>query len=264
MGEEPLQRAVSTAIKAGYQLNKETFNFLKTLPRTMDLEMLIKNVVREMESLQEKTLFIDLNILENEARKMIPTLEEKADTVPAVAQTSKVILRPYAKDIEADLKVIEDPTDEVQTTGTLEDYMEYFRDRFRRMSRLLRQRMDVKDAVSLFEASKFPNGARAKIICIISEKRETRRGIILTVEDLESTGTIYIPNDQKGTAIEKAKLLLLDQVVCISVIKGRNDLLIAEDFMLPDIPTRKPRRAPIPVYAALISDLHVGSKMFMQ
>jgi DNA polymerase II small subunit len=58
--------------------------------------------------------------------------------------------------------------------------------------------------------------------------------------------------------------LLLDQVVCVIAVKSRNDLLVLEDVVFPDVPQRTPRKAPIPVYAALISDLHVGSKLFME
>lgn len=262
LSENPLRRAVSTAIKSGYQLNQEAFDFLKGLAQTVDPERLIKSVVLEMEKLEERPTFIDSNILEGEARKMLRSRQEKV--AATTTETGKVVFHPYAKDIDADLRVIEDPTAEVQSTGTLEDYVEYFRDRYRRMSRLLTQRMDVESAIPLSEALRFSKGKSAKIICMISGKRETRRGIILTVEDLEDTATVYVPADQRGAVIEKAKALMLDQVVCISVIKGRNALLIAEDVLFPDIPSRKPRKASIPVYAALISDLHVGSKMFMK
>ena len=57
---------------------------------------------------------------------------------------------------------------------------------------------------------------------------------------------------------------MLDQVICICAVKGRGGLLIAEDIIYPDVPLRKPKKAELPVYAALISDLHVGSKMFMK
>ena len=63
--------------------------------------------------------------------------------------------------------------------------------------------------------------------------------------------------------IEKARSLLLDQVICINTIKGNNDLFIARDFILPDLPQKTPHKAEIPVYAALMSDFHVGSKEFM-
>lgn len=262
LNKDPLRRAVQTAIRAGYQLNQEAFDFLNGLPQAVDPENLIKSVVLEMENLEEKPLFIDSNILEGEAKKMLSSKQKLAAAI--TTQTGKDMFHPYAKDIEADLRVIEDPTAEVGSTGTLEDYAEYFRDRYRRMSRLLTQRMDVKSAIPLSEALKSSKGESAKIICMVSGKRETRRGIILTVEDLEDTATVYVPADREGAVIEKAKALMLDQVVCMNVIKGRNDLLIAEDLLFPDVPSRKPNKASIPVYAALISDLHVGSKMFME
>jgi DNA polymerase II small subunit len=52
--------------------------------------------------------------------------------------------------------------------------------------------------------------------------------------------------------------------VCLSAVKGRGNLLILEDVFFPEIPQKTPRKASAPVYAALISDLHVGSKKFMQ
>jgi len=264
LSEESLRKAVSVTIKAGYQLDKKAFDFIKSLPPTINPERLMENTIKEMEKLPEKSLFIDLSILESEVKKILQPLEEETTSASATLETGKTAFHPYAKDVEADLEVIEDPTDDLQTTGTLEDYIDYFQDRFKRISRLLRQRMDVRDATTLSEAYKLSDGAKAKIICMISEKRETKRGIFLTVEDIENTATVYVPTDQNNAVVKKAKALLLDQVVCISIIKGRNNFLIAEDIMFPEVPNRKPNRASIPVYAALISDLHIGSKMFME
>jgi len=73
-----------------------------------------------------------------------------------------------------------------------------------------------------------------------------------------------VPSNLDNSVLERAQALLLDQVVCFSVIKGRNNLLILEDVLFPEIPQRTPRKASMPVYAALISDLHVGSKQFMR
>lgn len=267
MSEESLQKAVSNAIKAGYQVDKETFDFMRSLPQTLDPEKLMTDVIREMESLLERPMFVGLSLLEKEAQKAVRKLEEErlksAETSP-MRETRKVRFRPYAKNVETDLTVVEDPTDNLETTGTLDDYIDYFRDRFRRMSRLLRLRMDVKDAASISEALKVPKNTKTKIICMITEKRQSKRGIFLTVEDLETATKVYVPLDQKGPAGEKARSVLLDQVVCIDVIKSRNNILIAGDLLFPEVPNRRPNRASVPVYAALISDLHVGSNMFME
>ncbi|NIR87850.1 DNA-directed DNA polymerase II small subunit, partial [Candidatus Bathyarchaeota archaeon] len=109
-------------------------------------------------------------------------------------------------------------------------------------------------------ALKAPVNSKVKIIGMITEKRERKQRIFLRVDDLEASATVLI----RSAVMGKAQALLLDQVVCMSVIKGRNDLLIAEDFLLPDVPQKTPHKASIPVYAALISDLHVGSDVFMR
>jgi len=265
--EEPLQKAISTAMKAGYQVDKETFDFIKGLPEEIDLEQLVANVVGRMESLARKSIVIDFTLVRNEAGKFAGRSKEEERARPretSAGWSKKSHFRPYAKDVSADLKVVEDPGAEVRAEGTLKDYVGYFQDRFKRISKLLRQRLDVKDAVGISEAMRAPDNSKFKIICMIIDKRESKGGLFLTVEDLEGTATVYAPLEKRSSAVEKARSLLLDQVVCINVVRGRNKLLIADDFVLPELPNRRPNRAPIPVYAALISDLHVGSKMFME
>jgi DNA polymerase II small subunit len=259
---ERIQKAVTLAITAGYQLDKEAFNFLKTMSQTRDPVKLIEEIVKRIESLPEKPLFISRPFLEEAGKEFFTKREDVKKTLPSLIEPKRVF-RAYAKDIESDVKVIEDPTDKIGGTGSIEEYIEYFRDRFTRIQKFLRRRMDAKDAIPISAALKASLKSRVKIICMITEKREYKQRLILRIEDLEASAVVLISPRAPPEVSDKARRLLLDQVVCISVIKGRNDLLIAEDFIWPDIPQRKPRQASIPVYAALISDLHVGSKMFM-
>ncbi len=74
---------------------------------------------------------------------------------------------------------------------------------------------------------------------------------------------MLVPQYADQQVMERSRVLLLDQVIGIVAIKGRGDLLIAEAFILPDMPQRTPNKASAPVFAALTSDLHVGSKTFM-
>jgi len=71
----------------------------------------------------------------------------------------------------------------------MEDYLQYFQDRFKRLERLLRQRIDVKAATPIQEAAKSQPRAKLKIICMITEKRESKQNIVLTVEDLQASAT---------------------------------------------------------------------------
>ena len=170
----------------------------------------------------------------------------------------------YAKDVDADVRVVEDPTEKLSGTGSVEVYLEYFRDRFNRIQRILRRRMDARDAVSISEALKAPVNSRVKVVGMVTEKRESKQRVLLRIEDLEAEAAVLVSSGSSREVLERARVLLLDQVVCVGAVKGRNDLLIAEELIWPDVPQRKPQRASEPVFAALISDLHVGSKMFME
>jgi DNA polymerase II small subunit len=113
-------------------------------------------------------------------------------------------------------------------------------------------------------ALKTPVKSKVNIIGMIAEKIESKERLFVKIEDLETSVTVLVPQSGSREVIEKARSLLLDQVVCVSAIKGRNNLLIAKDLILPEVPRKTPHKASIPVYAALTSDLHVGSKEFME
>ncbi len=170
----------------------------------------------------------------------------------------------HAKSINSDIEVLQDPTDKICSTGSVEEYLEYFHDRFKRIRKLLRQRMDSRSAVSIREAFRAPPKSKVTVIGMITDKRESKHGTFLSAEDLEFSATILVPSNAPPELLDKTKLLLPDQVARLSLVKGRGGLLILEDVALPDIPQAKPHRAKEPVYVALISDLHVGSKEFMR
>ena len=266
---EKMQKAIEITIAAGYQINMEAFEFLTTLASTQDPTEIVNKAIHEIEALEEKPLFIDRSFLEKlvqplEPKSEIPSqLKDLPETKPDSPMVeSKKEFRPYAKEIEPNLKIIDDPATKLSTSGKMEDYLEYFRDRFKRLEKLLRQRIDVRSAASIIDALKAPANAKLKIIGMITEKREVKQKILLTVEDLYANTTVLVPENQSTELVEKARCLLLDQVICLSVVKARSSLLIAEDIILPDVPQKPQHKASIPVYAALTSDMHVGSTKF--
>ena len=267
---ERLQKAVSHTIQAGYQLDGEAFLLLETLSKTEDPIALVEKLTMKIDESEQKPLFITRSLIEEfltqtaESTTAKPELLPSAPPPPLLLESRKEAFKPYAKEIDADIKVLEDPTSAVTTVGSIEEYHEYFLDRFRRLQRCLRQRMDAKDATSIAEALKAPLNAKVKVIGMLSERRESKQRTFLRLEDTESTATVMVYPNLEGSVNEQVQDLLLDQVVCISAVKSRNDLLILEDVLFPEVPQRAPNKASEPVYAALISDLHVGSKLFMR
>lgn len=267
--EEKLQKAVEATIAAGYQLNSEAFNFLSAITATDDPTTIISKALQKIEELKEKPLFIDKNFLETllkppettEKEQTQPQTENFPQQEPQITE-GKSVFHPYAKDVEAKINVLEDPTGKLTSNGTIEEYHQYFQDRFKRIERLLRQRIDVRAATPISEALKSPAKTKLKIICMIAEKRESKRNMILTVEDLDATATVLVSRNAREELHKKAQRLLPDQIVCIAVAKTRSDLFLAEDIILPEIGNKPQRRATEPVYAVLTSDIHTGSTKF--
>lgn len=269
---EKLQKALELTIAAGYQIDKEAFEFLSAIAATQDPSEIMNKAIHEIEISKEKPLFIGKQILErilkvSEPKKELPTqlLEEPPKALPELRMAEgKRQFCPYAKGIESKVEIIDDPVAKLSSSGAMEDYLKYFCDRFKRIEKLLRQRIDVKSASSVMDALKAPANTRLKIIGMITEKRESKQKVLLTVEDLYASTMVLIPQNSSAEVQEKARLLLLDQVICLSVVKTRSNLLILEDIIFPDIAQKPLHKAPIPVYAVLTSDMHVGSTKFQR
>jgi DNA polymerase II small subunit len=268
--QERLQHALSLSLAAGYHLEKEAFNLLALVSTTEDPLELMKLALKRLEAAEEKPFFIDRNFLEETAGSTIAAASEMDPSKPltpskSVEQTWKTrkAFDPIAKNVRRDIQVLEDPAKEICSTGSIDEYLEYFQDRFHRLSQLLRRRMDSRSAGSLRDAFRAHPRSRVKVLCMVTEKRESKHGVFLRVEDPEVTTTVLIPQAASSRLLEKAKSILPDQVVCLCLLKGRRNSLTVEDVLLPDVPQRQPRTAGEPVWVALISDLHVGSREFM-
>ncbi|MCS7115235.1 MAG: DNA-directed DNA polymerase II small subunit [Nitrososphaerota archaeon] len=272
---EKLQRAVELTISAGYQLSKEAFDFLNEAATTEDPVEIINKVLEKVENLRDKPLFIERSLLEGLVKK--PEVLEEIFPKPKVEQLAKPqeqqqpqmlegkkLFRPYAKEVEPNISVIENFGGNLSSSGTMEDYLKYFQDRFKRIEKLLRHRIDVRSATSVIDALKAPPNTKLKIIGMIAEKREQKQKVFLTIEDLTASVTVLVPQNAPLDLLNKAKMLLPDQVICASVTKTRSNLLVAEDIVLPDVAQRTQNRASVPVYAVLTSDMHVGSIKFQK
>ncbi|MEM3783478.1 MAG: DNA-directed DNA polymerase II small subunit [Candidatus Bathyarchaeia archaeon] len=276
--DERLQKAVELTISAGYQLNKEAFDFLNAMAATEDPVKVMSKAIEKIEALKDKPLFIGKAFLEELIKKPEPikenSLQQQAEQIaptpiPPLEQQmqsleGKRAFHPYAKGIEASVTIIEDPGSKLSSGGTMGDYLEYFRDRFKRIEKLLRQRIDARSAASIIDALKSPPNTKLKVIGMITEKREAQQKIFLTIEDFYASAMVLVPQNASIELLNKARTLLLDQVVCVSVTKTRGNLLIAEDIFLPDMAPKVQNKAPVPVYAVLTSDIHVGSVKFQE
>jgi DNA polymerase II small subunit len=269
---ERLQKAVETTIAAGYQLNREAFELLSTAVATDDPTVIISKALQRLKDLEEKPIFIDKSFLEpllqksasvKESQVQPQSQEEKPEELPETHVTEgKNIFHPYAKDVEAKINILEDPTGKLSSNGTIDEYLQYFQDRFKRIERLLRQRIDVRAATPITEALKSSAKTKLKIIGMVAEKREAKNQMMLIIEDLQASATILISHNAPEELHRKARSLIPDQVICVAAMKTRSNLFLAEDIIFPEVGQKPQHRATEPVYAVLTSDIHVGSTKF--
>ena len=268
-GKEKLQKAIEATITAGYQLNSEAFEFLSQNAETKDPVELMNLALEKLQGLEEKPIFIDkrfLEILVEQIAVVTQKIQLPQQQVQEIQKTdtNEKKFYPYAKDIQADLKILDDATGKLSSNGTLDEYLLYFQDRFKRIEHLLRQRIDVRASTPILEALKSPAKTKLKIICMLTEKRESKQQMILSVEDLQGSATVLVPQKAPEDVRKKALQILPDQVICLAVIKTRTNLFLAEDIIFPEIGKKPQQRASEPIYAVLTSDIHIGSNKFQK
>lgn len=248
--ERRLKKAIALIIASGYQLDPKALAFLKSLVQHKEIDL--KGIIDKVSNSPKKPLFITKEMLEENfgARAVIESTGKK--------------FQPYAKEVNAEIEVLDDAKERVSSAGNLEDFLEYFRDRYKKIEKIFKARLDIRDAISINEALKAPRNSKVKTIGMITEKRESRGYILIRLEDYEASVTILVPSNVRREIFEKAQKLFPDQMICVETVKGRNDLLIANNLINPDIPDRKHTTATDSVYAALISDLHIGSNEFLE
>ncbi len=203
-----LQKALETTMAAGYQIDVEGFDYLSTLSATDDPEAVMNRALQKIEALQEKPMFIGRSFLEQifqepelpraeigelHQQRTEPVTPQSKETqeaaIPAVFSPN----RAYAKGVESQIDVLEDPTGKLSSNGTMEEFMAYFQDRFKRIEKLLRQRMDVKAATPIAEALKSQPRTKLKIIGMVTEKRDAKQQLLITLEDLHASATVWCP-----------------------------------------------------------------------
>ncbi|PSQ58335.1 DNA polymerase II, partial [Halobacteriales archaeon SW_7_71_33] len=159
------------------------------------------------------------------------------------------------------VRVTGDVTGESTGTGEYRDFVSVFRDRFDRLSRQLRGRVNARPVESVEAA---PAGEDAAVVGVVNDVRSTASGHRL-VELEDTTGTFPCLVMKDRPFYEDSETLLTDEVVAVEgTLADDGGLLFVDDLHFPAVPRdNEPSTADREVSAALVSDVHVGSQEFM-
>jgi DNA polymerase II small subunit len=255
---ENLRDAIGVILGAGFQIESDAFKALVELGRAEALRPLVDEVLKVAESVEPRPLFISSDLVLKAAEQL-----ELSANRPVEVGTSLGVERRFAEEHESRLEVVFDPTGKLGTTGVFDDFLHYFRSRFEKMSALFRQRIDTRSGGTIADALASGANGRGRFVCMVVDKREKGNRIFLTVDDYDEEAVVLV-NDADPSLWQTARRLSRDQVVFLETRKSSGKLLVAESIVLPEIPDHRPGRAQEEVYAVLLSDVHVGSRVFME
>ncbi len=154
-----------------------------------------------------------------------------------------------------------DMTDESTGTGTYDDFVAVFRDRYERLATELRGRVNHRPTDALRRMS---GGGDAALVGLVNDVRSTTNGHwLVELEDTTGVFPCLVMKDRPFAA--DVQTLLADEVVAVEgTLANDGEILFVDALHFPDVPrTHEPSTADRQVSAALISDIHVGSEEFL-
>ncbi len=146
----------------------------------------------------------------------------------------------------------------------IQDFVQFFNSRYNDMEAILRQRQELQGLNTIVRILNKREKENVSLIAIVSEKHTTKNGnIILKVED--PTGAINVLiNKNKPDLFNQANDIVLDEIIGIVGVNGDN-IVFANNLLWPDIPmTKELKKYGEEIYSIFLSDLHIGSKNFLE
>lgn len=148
--------------------------------------------------------------------------------------------------------------------GRVEDYITYFKDRYSRLSSMVRGRCNPVPIEALKRNTRYKQEEFA--ICgMVVEARSTTKGHRM-VELEDPTDRISVLFNKDRPDFTEAERIVPDEVIAVrGNLSSEGTLMFADQLFRPDIPfSHAPYTSDRPGAAVLISDVHVGSDTFLE
>ena len=226
--------ALDYALNKGFQIHPNALKILEDVD-VKELKHVIKELVRE--KIKQKHFLIGQDDLES-------VLGIKED-----------------QSIENEHRILFDPSLKITSAEGISGFNALFSNRFLKLKRIVSNRPEAKMLKSISDVMGIKSNDDLYVCGLVLERNSERNVTKLQIDD--STGSleaIVFDKDLQKLVDE----LLIDQFVMLRVRVGKNGGFIINNIIVPDIPDHLSNRSETEAYAVFLSDLHVGSKYFMQ
>jgi len=232
--KKELTFALNYALNKGFQIHPEAFKILENVD-VQKLEKIIKEIVRE------KT-----------RQKLFQINQDDLETYLGIKEDLG---------LQSEIKVLSDPTKKITSGEGVKGYNALFSSRFNKLKKIISDRPESRMLKSLAVAKSAKIEDDMYVCGLVTVKNSERNITKLILEDSSSSfeGIIFDEELRKT-----ADTLLIDQFVMARISSGKNSGYIIKDLIFPDIPEQATNKSETEAYAVFLSDLHIGSKYFME
>lgn len=262
-----VQDIIKLFIEKGFLLDGEMLDFFNELKD----EGVAKEIINKIAIISQQKL-ITRNLINQNIEKIKPILSELdgekkkfiekffVNVSISVEVKKETTVSELKKEQDLGIKILSSPII-ISQKITVKDFVKNFRHRYNFLKTILQENPNLEGLTSIDKIG--GNKQNFSIIAIVSSKSITKnKNILLEVEDL--TGKIkLLINQNKEEIFEKAKEILVDDVIGFKC-SGTSDFLFCNDLFYPDSFLSEQHRTMEEVYALFVSDFHIGSKNFLE
>lgn len=186
-----------------------------------------------------------------------------------IEQIQRVIVKdksfsPLALETEPRYRVISGLESEKNLrTGKIEDFLGMFREKFEFLSSVLKKRTNL-EIKPISRVSRTTKNTEITVCGMVSKKWVSKNGhAVVELEDLEGKCiALFLQSDK--AMFETSRKIIPDDVVAVKGKKLGDEMIVASEVHWPDLPLKQPRLGERDLNIVAISDIHAGSKLFLE
>ena len=232
--KKELSFALNYALNKGFQIHPNAFKILEDID-VKKLEKIIREIVREKGK-----------------QKLFQINQDDLEVYLGIKEDST---------IQNQVKILSEPTKKITSGEGVKGYNALFSSRFNKLKRIISDRPESRMLKSVASVKTVKSDDDIYVCGLVTTRNIERNITKLFLEDPSGVfeGIIFDNELQKV-----ANALLMDQFVMARISSGKNSGYIIKDLILPDIPDQAKNKSESEAYAVFLSDLHIGSKYFME
>ena len=233
---------VNFLLKKGFQVTPEAAEHLKIMNR-LEFQDLVKIIIKSKNRNNDDNFVVSLDdVLHNVAQRS--------------SQNDELIVDDYE---------VLDGNDIIQKQlEGVNGYHLLMKNRFNKYKQIMYDRQDSRKIIKISSLVQYTDQNEYKIAGLLKSRSKLDRSYEIELED-ESTDLRLLVTD--GNNIRKVESFLIDQMVIADVVFSKNiGRFIVKNCYSLDIPAESFQSVEgmDPVYGVFLSDIHVGSKTFLE